>query len=158
MSEEEAARGHSRWAQLRFSVVGPLLASPPAVGELYCEFERLAQKPWRHPISGEMVSFGASTIERWYYAAGVGEGRGGGQGAVHPAFELELQAAPRQSGGRRRPARGAGSAAVLPDPAALHARPRLGQTAAGAAGGGGKPHTASPPRGGQRGGRARGWP
>ncbi len=73
MSEEEAARGHSRWAQLRFSVVGPLLASPPAVGELYCEFERLAQKPWRHPISGEMVSFAASTIERWYYAARVGE-------------------------------------------------------------------------------------
>jgi putative transposase len=101
MSEEEAARGPARWAQLRFSVVGPLLASPPPAGELYSEFERLAQKPWRHPISGEMVSFAASTIERWYYAARAGQdpvgvlrrkvrSDRGQQRALHPALVAVL--------------------------------------------------------------------
>jgi hypothetical protein len=29
----------------------------------------LAAKVWRHPVSGLDVAFGASTVERWYYAA-----------------------------------------------------------------------------------------
>ena len=33
---------------------------------------RLAEKPWRHPTTGEFVRFGLSTIERWYYAARAG--------------------------------------------------------------------------------------
>ncbi|MGH7477722.1 MAG: DDE-type integrase/transposase/recombinase [Longimicrobiales bacterium] len=60
---------HERWARLRFSVVGPLLAAPPAGGELGAELARLAAKVWRHPITGEPVRFARSTIERWYYAA-----------------------------------------------------------------------------------------
>lgn len=60
---------HDRWARLRFSIVGPLLAAPPARGELRAELEKLAAKAWRHPISGEAARFGLSTIERWYYAA-----------------------------------------------------------------------------------------
>jgi transposase InsO family protein len=64
---------HERWARLRFSVVGPLLASPPATGELRSEFERLARKPWRHPTRDEPVHFALSTIERWYYAARAGD-------------------------------------------------------------------------------------
>jgi transposase InsO family protein len=67
MSDDE--RSHERWAHLRFSIVGSLLASPPAPGALRAEIERLAQRPWRHPKSGDLVRFGASTIERWYYAA-----------------------------------------------------------------------------------------
>ena len=63
---------HERWAHLRFSVVGPLLASPPERGELRAELERLAQKVWRHPVTGEGVRFAVSTIERWYYAARSG--------------------------------------------------------------------------------------
>ena len=57
MSDQKQFRSHDRWAHLRFSIVGPLLAAPPAHGELRAELERLAQKEWLHPI------------ERWYYAA-----------------------------------------------------------------------------------------
>jgi putative transposase len=60
---------HDRWAQLRFSVVGQLLAAPPPHGELQVELEKLAARTWRHPVTSELVSFGVSTIERWYYAA-----------------------------------------------------------------------------------------
>lgn len=60
---------HGKWARFRFSVVGPLLAAPPARGELRPELERLATKTWRHPISGAPVVFAVSTIERWYYQA-----------------------------------------------------------------------------------------
>jgi putative transposase len=59
--------GNLRWAHFRFSVIGPLLAAPPAKGQLSVALERLASKPWRHPITGQWVRFGASTIERWYY-------------------------------------------------------------------------------------------
>ena len=69
MSGDERPRSHERWAHLRFGVVGGLLASPPAPGELSAELLRLAEKPWRHPTTGEPVRFGLSTIERWYYAA-----------------------------------------------------------------------------------------
>jgi len=61
--------GDQRWAHFRFSVVGPLLAAPPGAGELRSELTRLAGKKWRHPITGQEVSFGVSTIERWYYRA-----------------------------------------------------------------------------------------
>ena len=60
---------HSKWARFRFSVVGPLLAAPPARGELRLELERLAAKTYRHPISGEPAVFAVSTVERWYYQA-----------------------------------------------------------------------------------------
>lgn len=60
---------HERWAQLRFSVVGQLLASPPPKGELRAELERLAARTWEHPISGESVRFALSTIERWLHRA-----------------------------------------------------------------------------------------
>jgi len=72
MSGDERPRSHERWAHLRFGVVGSLLASPPAPGELRAELLRLAEKPWRHPTTGELVCFGLSTVERWYYAARAG--------------------------------------------------------------------------------------
>ena len=58
-----------RWARVRFAIVGPLLAAPLAPGALRAELARLAQQPWRHPITGAPVRFGVSSIERWYYAA-----------------------------------------------------------------------------------------
>src|SRR5881296_1972831 len=61
------SRFHERWAHFRFSVIGPLLAAPPARGQLQVQLQELAAKKWRHPISGEWVLFGLSTIERWYY-------------------------------------------------------------------------------------------
>ena len=60
---------HERWANLRFSVVGHLLAAPPPHGELQAELERLATKQWRHPITNQPTRFGLSTIQRWYYEA-----------------------------------------------------------------------------------------
>jgi transposase InsO family protein len=66
---EEKGTTHDRWARLRFSVVGPLLAAPPGRGELAAELARLAEKAWLHPVTGEPARFGRSTIERWYYAA-----------------------------------------------------------------------------------------
>ena len=58
-----------RWARLRFAIIGPLLAAPPDPGELQTALGLLASKTWRHPTSGMDVSFGLSTLERWYYAA-----------------------------------------------------------------------------------------
>ena len=54
---------------MRFSVVGRLLASPPAPGDLRAEIEELAARRWIHPVTGKPTGFGASTIERWYYRA-----------------------------------------------------------------------------------------
>src|SRR5215467_11780606 len=62
-------RVHERWARFRFSVIGQLLASPPPKGELNKEIEALAERQWRHPITGERVRFAFSTIERWFYTA-----------------------------------------------------------------------------------------
>ncbi|MBS4020121.1 MAG: transposase [Dechloromonas sp.] len=58
-----------RWARLRFSIIGPLLAAPPAPGELAAALTALAAKPWRHPVSGLAICFAVSTLERWYYTA-----------------------------------------------------------------------------------------
>jgi putative transposase len=69
MKNEDPDRMHERWAHLRFSIVGRLLAAPPERGMLQEEIRRLAGTEWRHPVTGRPVRFGASTIERWYYAA-----------------------------------------------------------------------------------------
>ena len=59
----------SSWAQLRFSIVGGLLARPPKVGELCKRLEILASESYQHPTKDILVTFGTSTIERWYYKA-----------------------------------------------------------------------------------------
>ena len=58
-----------KWAELRFAVIGQLLAAPPAAGQLQQRLEEIAAKTWLHPISGQPKRFGFSTIERWYYDA-----------------------------------------------------------------------------------------
>jgi len=58
-----------KWAHLRFSVVGMLLAGSPPRGELGPEIERLAARLWVHPVTGKRTRFAASTLERWYYQA-----------------------------------------------------------------------------------------
>ncbi len=69
MSAEDDRPAHDRWARLRFAIIGPLLAAPPADGELQAALETLAAKHWRHPSTGLPVRFGTSTLQRWYYAA-----------------------------------------------------------------------------------------
>ena len=69
MSESPQPPVHERWAHLRFSVVGPLLAAPPARGALQAALEALAAKSWLHPVTGAPTRFGVSTIERWFHQA-----------------------------------------------------------------------------------------
>jgi putative transposase len=58
-----------RWARLRFAIIGPLLAAPPAKGHLQAALKELSERTWQHPVSGQPVRFGVSTLERWLYAA-----------------------------------------------------------------------------------------
>ena len=104
MSDGEPGGNRDLWARMRFAVVGPLLAAPPRRGELRVELARLAAKSWRHPVSGESVRFGLSTLERWFYSAHnarrdpVGELRrrlrkdAGCQRSVSSGLRLALQA------------------------------------------------------------------
>ena len=66
MSDEQ---DQQRWARLRFAIIGPLLAAPPARGELKQALLELSQRRWSHPNTGCLIQFGFSTIERWYHAA-----------------------------------------------------------------------------------------
>lgn len=68
MNKNSHTRLHS-WAQLRFSIIGGLLASPPEKGELGKEIKKLAARKYQHPCKDAWITFGASTIERWYYKA-----------------------------------------------------------------------------------------
>lgn len=72
MANDDIKRIHERWAHLRFSVVGPLFAAPPGKGELAAALQDLADREWRHPVTGEPVRFGFSTLERWYHMAKAG--------------------------------------------------------------------------------------
>jgi putative transposase len=67
--EQDEQAGSGRWARFRLYVVGPLLAAPPRRGELSAALATLAAKSFTHPLTGEPVRFGRSTIERWYYQA-----------------------------------------------------------------------------------------
>lgn len=58
-----------RWARLRFSIIGPLLAAPPEQGELCKRLQTLAGSRWKHPVNGTMIRFSYATLERWYYLA-----------------------------------------------------------------------------------------
>lgn len=68
-ADQVGSSPHQRWAELRFSIIGPLLAAPSEPGELASRIKELASTAWLHPEAGVPVEFGASTIERWYYAA-----------------------------------------------------------------------------------------
>jgi hypothetical protein len=52
--ETRGRRVHERWAHLRFSVIGQLLAAPPDKGELKAAIEGLAARAWRHPTRGRL--------------------------------------------------------------------------------------------------------
>jgi len=69
LSSEDDLPTRDRWARLRFAIIGPLLAAPPAAGELHDALNALAAKTWRHPFTGLDIRFAVSTIERWLYAA-----------------------------------------------------------------------------------------
>lgn len=82
MSSEDDLPARDRWARLRFAIIGPLLAAPPAHGDLQAALEALAAKTWRDPFTGLEIRFGTSTIQRWFYAA---------RGATDPVSVLRNQ-------------------------------------------------------------------
>ena len=68
MKEKVAPK--QRWARFRLQVIGPLLASPAASGELQGKIRELSERVYRHPLHPEKsMRLGFSTIERWYYQA-----------------------------------------------------------------------------------------
>jgi transposase InsO family protein len=67
--DQESQNLPDPWGQFRFAVIGGLLTCPPEPGELQQELRRLARRTYRHPHTGRPVTFGFSTIERWYYQA-----------------------------------------------------------------------------------------
>lgn len=66
---KKSKKSSMTWGQFRFSIIGSLLSKPPASGELYQEIEKLSGKHYRHPTKDEYMTFGFSTLERWYYKA-----------------------------------------------------------------------------------------
>ena len=62
-STEEVAAGPCAWAEFRLSVIGHLIACVDH-GQIRTELNALSAKKWKHPITGEQVSFSFSTIER----------------------------------------------------------------------------------------------
>jgi hypothetical protein len=50
-SDERGGRRHDGWPQLRFAVIGALLAAPPKKGELQTAITALAAREWHHPHS-----------------------------------------------------------------------------------------------------------
>lgn len=69
MVDGDSAPVRARWARLRFSIIGSLLASPPEKGELQERIQELADTFWEHPVTGKKLQFGFSTVEKWFYAA-----------------------------------------------------------------------------------------
>jgi len=69
MSDKTSTPARVRWARLRFQIIGQLLGAPAEPGELATRIAELAQRPWQHPSTGDVVRFSAKTIERWYYTA-----------------------------------------------------------------------------------------
>jgi len=72
MPQDDDTPARVRWARVRFSIIGPLLAAPPDDGELKKRIEALSSSAWRHPTTGDSVRFSFKTIERWFYAARAG--------------------------------------------------------------------------------------
>jgi len=67
-------------AIFRSQVLGALLTRSPRRGELQQALEQLARTPFRPPDSDTTRVFGASTLQRWYYAY-----KHGGLAALKPA-------------------------------------------------------------------------
>ena len=68
MSDTDSVdRSADRKASFCLAVIGPLLADPPKDGQLQSRLDELAAKTYKHPITGQLVTFGVSTIERWFY-------------------------------------------------------------------------------------------
>jgi putative transposase len=69
MGNPEELPRSQRWAQLRFAIIGALLAQAPEAGVLRMRLLELSERTWLHPTTLLPVRFSFKTIERWYYVA-----------------------------------------------------------------------------------------
>ena len=69
MTKDQNLPRNQRWAQVRFAIVGTLLARTPARGALRDQLMALSSQIWNHPVSNMPVRFSFGSIRRWYYAA-----------------------------------------------------------------------------------------
>jgi putative transposase len=69
LSSKDALPPRELWARLRHAVIGELLHVPPKSGQLRVLLQEKARKIYSHPVTGEPIQFGYSTLERWYYRA-----------------------------------------------------------------------------------------
>src|SRR5260370_26876185 len=67
MPDKDSTPARVRWARLRFSIIGPLLAAPAQPGALGVRLRELAQTTYRHPTTQAPLRFSVSTLERWDY-------------------------------------------------------------------------------------------
>lgn len=67
MSTSQSTSARQRWALLRFSIIGPLLAAPAERGDLRVAISELAKRSYPHPSTGKPTHFSFKTIERWFY-------------------------------------------------------------------------------------------
>lgn len=66
---DEPLSAQRKWARFRLLVICELLSCPPRRGELRGQIQALVARRWTHPITGEPLELGFSTVERWYYQA-----------------------------------------------------------------------------------------
>lgn len=67
---ENNSQHQLNWERFRFAIIGPLLAAPPAKGQLQQQLRELAAKQWVHPLDKHRtIQISVSTLERWYYKA-----------------------------------------------------------------------------------------
>lgn len=64
-----ARQRREAWGRFRFGVIAPLLTSPPESGERKAALQAICTKTYEHPLSGEPMTVGFSTVEAWYYTA-----------------------------------------------------------------------------------------
>ena len=69
MGKAEPLPPSQRWAQVRFAIIGGLLAQPPGKEELRDRLIALSEQTWQHPISGAPMRVSLRSIRRWYDAA-----------------------------------------------------------------------------------------
>ena len=62
MGTGDDARERARWARLRFAIIGPLLAAPPAPGELGPRLRELAARTWQPKFDTSDLKSGGCTI------------------------------------------------------------------------------------------------
>jgi hypothetical protein len=52
MTDQPDPADRDCWARLRFAIIGPLLAAPPAMGELQDALRALSRRTWKHLTTG----------------------------------------------------------------------------------------------------------